>query len=198
MIRAREDYIIVTSWLCLSKFGVPIDVPHSEVELQTKFKPFTAAHLGSNTNQHADWTVGGTCIKSKWVYAFHIVQSVLLHLFKYIGGDNTHFISKNKMAATAVPRELCCTNFHENMVKMWVSFYNGNTDRSARVLFVKHPQGAGRMIRTKPTLGFDCIIRPATPGAGQTASSQPAYYPLINAYTLQRHHIFVHSHDGGF
>ena len=30
-------------------FGVATDVPHSEVELQTKFKSFTAAHLGSNT-----------------------------------------------------------------------------------------------------------------------------------------------------
>ena len=37
-----------------SGFGVPTGVPHSEVELQTEFKSFTAAHLGSNTNQHTD------------------------------------------------------------------------------------------------------------------------------------------------
>ena len=37
-----------------SRFGVPTGVPHSEVELQTEFKSFTAAHLGSNTNQHTD------------------------------------------------------------------------------------------------------------------------------------------------
>ena len=43
-------------------FGVPTGVPHSEVKLQTEFKSFTAAHLGSNTNQHTDWTLGGTCI----------------------------------------------------------------------------------------------------------------------------------------
>ena len=29
-------------------------VPHNEVVLQTEFKSFTAAHLGSNTNQHTD------------------------------------------------------------------------------------------------------------------------------------------------
>ena len=32
-------------------FGVATDVPHSD-ELQTEFKSFTVAHLGSNTNQH--------------------------------------------------------------------------------------------------------------------------------------------------
>ena len=37
-----------------SGFGVPTGVPHSEVKLQTEFKSFTAAHLGSNTNQHMD------------------------------------------------------------------------------------------------------------------------------------------------
>ena len=36
----------------LSGFGVLTGVPHSEVELQTEFMSFTAAHLGSNTNQH--------------------------------------------------------------------------------------------------------------------------------------------------
>ena len=39
--------------LC-SGFGVPTDVPHSEVELQTDFKSFTAAHFASNTNQHLE------------------------------------------------------------------------------------------------------------------------------------------------
>ena len=83
--------------------GVPTGVPHSEVELQTEFKSFIAAHLGSNTNQHTDWILGSTCIKSsRTVYAPHLVQSVRLPLFKYRGGDNAHWISKIKMAATAV------------------------------------------------------------------------------------------------
>ena len=99
-----------------SGFGVATDVPHSKVELQTEFKSFTAAHLGSNTKQHTDWTLGGTCIKSsRSVYAPHLVQSVRLHLFKYRGGDNAHWISKNKMAATAVQWELCGANFRENI-----------------------------------------------------------------------------------
>ena len=86
-----------------SAFSVATGVPHNEVELQTEFKSFTAAHLGSNTNQHTDWTLGGTCIKSsRSDYAPHLVQSVRLHLFKYRGGDNAHWFSKNKMAATAV------------------------------------------------------------------------------------------------
>ena len=67
-----------------SGFGVPTGVPHREVELQTE--SFTTDHLGSNTNQHTDWTLGGTFIKSnRSIYAPHLVQSVRLHLFKYIG-----------------------------------------------------------------------------------------------------------------
>ena len=117
-----------------SGFGVAIDVLHSEVELQTEFKSFTAAHLGSSTNQYTNWTLGGTCIKSSTsVYAPHLVKSVRLHLFKYRGGDNAHWISKNKMAATAVQWELCGANFRENIANLWVSYYNGNNDRSARV-----------------------------------------------------------------
>ena len=84
-----------------SGFGVPTGVPHSEVELQTAFKLFKAAYLGSNTNQHADWTRGGTCIKSsRSVYAPHLVQSVWLLLSKYRGGDNANWISKKKIAPT--------------------------------------------------------------------------------------------------
>ena len=120
-----------------SGFGVPTGVPHSEVELQTEFKPVTAAHLWSNTNQHTDWTLGGTCIISgRSAYAPHLVQSVRLLSFKYRGGDNSHWISKNKMAAAAVQWELCGTNFCENIANLWVSCYNGNNDRSPRVLFV--------------------------------------------------------------
>ena len=69
-----------------SGFSLPTGVPHSEIELQTEFKSFTAIHLGSNTNQHTDWTFGGTCIKfSRSVYALHLVQSMRLFLFKYRG-----------------------------------------------------------------------------------------------------------------
>ena len=45
-----------------SGFGVTTDVLHSEVELQSEFKSFTAAHLASNANQHMDWALGGTRI----------------------------------------------------------------------------------------------------------------------------------------
>ena len=90
-----------------SGFGVPTGVPYSEVELKTEFKSFTAAHLGSNTNQHTDWTLGSTCIySSRSVYVPQLVQSVQLLLFKYRGGDKARWISKNKMAATAVQWEL--------------------------------------------------------------------------------------------
>ena len=123
-----------------SGFSVCIGVPHSEVELQTEFKSFTAAHLGSNSNQHTSWTLGSTCIKSsRSVYTPHLVQSMRLLLFKYRGGGNAHWISKNKMAATAVQWELCGTNFSENIVNLWVLWYNGNNDRSDRVSFVQHP-----------------------------------------------------------
>ena len=48
----RLDYCDVIA--SRSGFGVPTCVPHSEVELQTEFKSFTEARLGSNTNQHTD------------------------------------------------------------------------------------------------------------------------------------------------
>ena len=80
----RLDHCDVTA--SRSGFGVATDVPHSEVELQTEFKSLTAAHSGSNTNQHTDWTLGGTCIISRRsVYAPYLVQSVRLHLYKYRG-----------------------------------------------------------------------------------------------------------------
>ena len=131
--------------------GVPTVVPHSEVELQNEFKSFTAAHLGPNTNQRMDWTLGGTCIKSsRSVYALHLEQSVWLHLFKYGGGDHAHWISKNKIAMTAVQWELCGTNFHENIANLWVSCYNGNNDQSARVLFIQHLREQGEWLHQKP------------------------------------------------
>ena len=108
-----------------SGFSMPTGVPHSEVELQTEFKSFTAAYLGSNTNQHTAWTLGGTCIKSsRSVYVPHLVQSVWFIYLSTEGdqvrGDNAHWICKNKMATTAVQWELCGTNFRENIVTWWV------------------------------------------------------------------------------
>ena len=164
-----------------SGFGVPTGVPRSEVELQTEFESFTAAHLGSNTNQHTDWTLGGTCIQSsRSIYVPHLVQSVRLLLFKYRGDDNAHWISKNKLAATAVQWELCGTNFRENIANLWVSCYNGNNDRSAWVLFVQHPRKQGEWLRRNLRSGFDCIIRPAPSDAGRTTPLKPGHCPLIN------------------
>ena len=55
----------------------------------------------------------------------HLIQQVSLcpsfstiraiALFKCRGGDNAHWISKNKMAATGDQWELCGTNFRENI-----------------------------------------------------------------------------------
>ena len=152
-------------------FGVSTGVPHSEVEIQTEFKSFITAHLGSNTNQHTDWTLGGTCIKSSGsVYAPHLVQFVRLLLFKYRGGDNAHCISRNNMTATAVQCELCGTKCRENISNLWVSCCNGNDDRSARVLFVQHPREQGECYHQNPhyARAFHCIIRPAPTGAGRT------------------------------
>ena len=131
MIIACVDYIIVTAKIRVTSFSAP----HSEVEPQTE--SFTAAHLGSNKNQSKGWIVGGTFIKSnRSVYAPHLVQSVRLCLFRYRGDDNAHWISKNRMAAVAVQWELCGSNFPENNANLQASCYNGNYDRSARVLFI--------------------------------------------------------------
>ena len=91
--------IIVSPQLRIASFGVP----HREVELQTEFNTFTATHLESNWHQHMDWTVAGTCIKSsRSVYAPQLEQPVRLQSFKYRGGDNAQWISKNNMVTTAV------------------------------------------------------------------------------------------------
>ena len=51
------------------------------------------------------------------------------------------------MAAKAVQWELYGTNFRENIANLWISCYNGNYDRSARVLFVQHPRQQGEWLR---------------------------------------------------
>ena len=103
-----------------------------------------------------DWTVGGTCIKSsRSVYAPHLVQSMRSHSFKYRGGDNAHWISKNKMAAMAVQWELCGMNFRENIANLWVSCYNWNNDLSAGPLIVQDPREQGEWCsQTLATLRF--------------------------------------------
>ena len=66
------------------------------------------------------------------------------------GGDNAHWISKNKLAATAVQWEICGTNSRENIANLGVACYNGNNDRSTRVLFVQHPREQGESLRQNP------------------------------------------------
>ena len=54
------------------------------------------------------------------------------------------------MATTVVQWELCGTKFRENIMNLWVSCYNGNNDRSARVLFIQHPREQGEWLRQNP------------------------------------------------
>ena len=175
---------------------------HSEVELQTEFNSFTAAHLGSNTNQHnqhTDWTVRGTCIKfSRSVYAPHLVQSLRLHLFKYRGGDNAHWISENKMG---IQWELCGTNFSENIANLWVSCYNGNNDRSARVLFVQQPREQSEWLRQ--TLGFWLHNSPCSLGCWTNNTlAEPSLSPkygIIGSYdglAPNRRQTIIWNNDG--
>ena len=56
-----------------SGFGVLTGVPQNEVELQTEFKSFTAAHLGSNTNQH-DTFLSNLDFKHHPVYSVSSIQ----------------------------------------------------------------------------------------------------------------------------
>ena len=58
----------------------------------------------------------------------------------------------------------------------------GDNDRAARVLFVQAPEGAGRMMQSKPehSEGFDVIIRPAPEGAGRTTPKQTGHYSHYN------------------
>ena len=126
----RLDHCDVIA-LC-SRFGVPTGVPHSEVEPRTEFKSFTAAHLGSNTNQHTDWTLGGKCIKScRSVYAPHLVQSMWLHIFSTEGVTMLTGFSRTRWPRWQFSEGSALRNSRENIVNLWVSCYNGNNDRSA-------------------------------------------------------------------
>ena len=148
---ARLDHCDATA--SRARFGVP------------QFNCFTAPHLGSNTNQHVDWSVGGIYFKpSRSVYAPNIIPSTQLRLSKYRGSDNAQWISMNEMAATPGSTR---TFFSETIENFWVSRYNGNNDRAARALFVKHRWAQGEWLR------FDCIIRPKPSGASQTKLVQP-------------------------
>ena len=94
-----------------SGFGVDTGVPHSEVELQTEFKSFTAAHFGIkhkptqglNTRRHMHQIQQVSLCP-----LFSTIRAIVF--FNYRWGDNAHWISKNKMDATVVQWELCGTN----------------------------------------------------------------------------------------
>ena len=90
------------------------------------------------------------------------------------GGDNAHWILKNKIAAAAVQWELCGTNLRENIANLPVSCYNGNNDRSIWVLFVQHPQEQCQLLSSGFTASFTLLLRvlyTKTP-------SQSGHYPL--------------------
>ena len=119
------------------------------------------------------------------------IQSVWLLLFKCRGGDNAHWISKNKMAETAVQWELCGTNFCENIANLGVSCYNGNNDWSARVLFVQHPREQGEWLRQNPryarvlTASFALLPRVLD----EQRPRSPVFFPNRDAGDLRCHDI---------
>ena len=135
----------------------------------------------------------------------HRVQSVRLLLFKGGGGgggDNARWISMNKMAATAVQWELCGTNFRENIANLWVSCFNGNNDRSARVLFVQHPREQGEWLRQNPryarvlTASFDhspCSLGCWTNNTLAAWSSSPNHINPVNAIYI---YIYIYIYTG--
>ena len=137
------------------------DVPHSKVELQTEFKSLTAAHLGSNINQHVEWTARSTfIISSMSVYAPHLVQSVLLHLFKHRGADNAHWISKDKMAAAAVEWELTA-RISVKISRIWEFRVIMGIMIGLLECCSSNTVGAGRMITSNP-----CYARVLTESFG--------------------------------
>ena len=167
-----------------SGFGVPSGVPHCEVELQTEFKSFTADHLESNTNQHRDWTLGGTCIEYNMsVYVPHSVQSVRLHYLStegvtmLTGFPRTRWPRRRFSESYAVQISVKISRICEFRVIMGIM---------TGLLWCcsSSTSGAGGMITSKPSLrlSFDCIIRPAPSGAGTIntladRSLSPKSYP---------------------
>ena len=124
-------------------------MPHAKVELQTEIKSFTAAHLGSNINQHVDWTVGGTLVKSnRTVYAPDLVKSVLC-IYLNIEGV-TMLTGEQDGRGDGSVIALCGMNFRENIANLRVSCYNQNNDRCAQVLFLQHPREQGKWLRQNP------------------------------------------------
>ena len=136
----------------------------------------------TQTNTWIAMTVGGTFVKSnRSVYAPHLVQSVLLHLFKHSGGDVAHQISMNKC-----PRRRLSGSY---TARISVKISRICEFRAIMGIMTSllgcccpAPLRAGRMIMSKLSLrsGFDCIIPPAPSGAGRTTPPQPGHCPLTN------------------
>ena len=63
-----------------------------------------------------------------------------------------------------------------------MSMYLGDNDQGCEGVVRPAPEGAGRMMQSKPerSEGFDVIIRPAPEGAGRTTPEQPGHYPHYN------------------
>ena len=115
------------------------------------------SYISTLDGQNSSWCLVRCMPNAKWrrMGALDVMSVAPLYIitrvrFKYRGGDNAHWISKNKMAATAIQWELCGTNFRANIASLWVSCFNGNNNRSARVLFVQHPREQGEWLRWKP------------------------------------------------
>ena len=81
------------------------------------------------------WTVEGTCIKSSGpVYALYNPCDCI-----YLGADDFHWISKNKMVATAVQWKLCGTNCRENnIIHRSVSFSRDHVHVNCRCIISRN------------------------------------------------------------
>ena len=92
-----------------------------------------------------------------WKHRYETQRASLCHLCdcRYLVTERMTILNGfpwTRWTRRQVQRELCRTIFSENIDNLWVSCYNGNNDRAAWALFVKHPRvceapsGSGRMI----------------------------------------------------
>ena len=95
------------------------------------------------------------------------------------------------MAPVAVHWELCSTNFCENIANLWVPCYNGNNDRSARVLFVQHSREQGERIRQNPHYSrviwlhhSPCSLGCWTNNTLEAQSLSPIFIALTHQYLI--------------
>ena len=110
-------------------------------------------------------------------------------LFKYRGGDNAHWISKNKMVATAVQWGLCGTNFRENIASLFLGSWANDYVKTMRGFWLHHsPCSLGCWTHNTLTIRS---LSPKPLTCCERCHHRSCYYDVMKWHPLPRNWPFV-------